>query len=298
MKVLITGHRGFVGRHFIKALGGNCDITGIDIKEGYDCREFFYESDAQFDLVIHLAAIVGGRETIEGRPLAVADNFCIDSQFFEWCLKTRPKKVVYFSSSAVYPVELQTDENHRLLHESLQSPEIPSRPDLTYGWSKLVGEYLASFVENVYIFRPFSGYGADQDLTYPFPMYIERALDASDVFEVWGDGRQTRDFIHIDDIVEAVLRAVELDIQGATNLGWGISTSFLDLANLCMEIAGTNKEIKTLPSKPVGCRHRVADNTKMLSFFTPRISLRQGISEAIEFRRNYKGATDGSIRFS
>jgi len=89
MKILITGHKGFVGRYFMRALEGN-DILGIDIKDGYDCRSYFKAYDTQYDLVIHLAAIVGGRETIEGRPLAVADNFSIDSEFFQWCMKTKP----------------------------------------------------------------------------------------------------------------------------------------------------------------------------------------------------------------
>ena len=105
MKILITGHKGFVGKHFWTKLdNGHNTLTGIDIKDNIDCRDFFRKSDEQFDLVIHLAAMVGGRETIESRPLLVADNFSIDSEFFQWCLKTKPKKVVYFSSSAAYPV--------------------------------------------------------------------------------------------------------------------------------------------------------------------------------------------------
>lgn len=283
MKILITGHKGFVGRYFMRALEGN-DILGVDIKDGYDCRTYFKSSDTQYDLVIHLAAIVGGRETIEGRPLAVADNFSIDSEFFQWCLKTKPKKVVYFSSSAAYPIRYQVEGNERKLREDMQFDPI-NTPDMTYGWSKLVGEYLASFVENVYIFRPFSGYGSDQDLTYPFPMYIQKALAASDTFEVWGSGKQTRDFIHIEDIVQAVLVAIEDKPQGPTNLGWGRKTSFLDLAQMCMDATGVQKEIVTRPDKPVGCMHRVSDNTKMLTFYTPRISLEDGIERALKERQ-------------
>ena len=103
MDILITGSHGFVGRYFINRLQEH-NLTMIDIKAGTDCRDFFKREDKQYDLVIHLAAIVGGRESIEGRPLAVADNLSIDSEFFQWCLKTKPKKVVYFSSSAAYPI--------------------------------------------------------------------------------------------------------------------------------------------------------------------------------------------------
>ena len=110
MKILITGSKGFVAKYFIKALFYN-DMTLLDTKNGTDCRDFFKKDDTQYDLVIHLAAIVGGRESIEGRPMAVADNLSIDSEFFQWCLKTNPKKIVYFSSSAAYPVWLQSELN-------------------------------------------------------------------------------------------------------------------------------------------------------------------------------------------
>ena len=282
MKVLITGHRGFVGKHFWEKLDNSKNtLTGIDIKDNIDCRDFFKTSNDQFDLVIHLAAMVGGRETIESRPLLVADNFSIDSEFFQWCIKTKPKKVVYFSSSAAYPVNYQTEDNHRKLREDMCSYYNPQKPDMTYGWSKMVGEYLASFVDNVYVFRPFSGYGKDQDLNYPFPMYVKRALEKNDPFEVWGNGKQTRDFIHIKDIVDAVMTSLENSPNGPTNLGTGIATSFLELAQMSMDAVGYKGKIVTRPDKPVGCMHRVSDNSKLLSFYTPKISLERGIWEAV-----------------
>lgn len=280
MNILITGHKGFVGKYFWKKLDNvKNNLTGIDIKEGIDCRDFFKKSDTQFDLVIHLAAIVGGRETIEGKPLAVADNFSIDAEFFQWCLKTKPKKIVYFSSSAAYPTYYQVEGNERKLREDMA--DFSSKPDMTYGWSKMIGEYLASFVDNVYIFRPFSGYGSDQDLNYPFPMYVKRAVEKQNPFEVWGNGKQTRDFIHINDIVDAVLTSLNNPPNGPINLGTGMSTSFLELAQMCMDTVGYKGQIITKPEKPIGCMHRVSDNSKMLFFYTPKISLEQGIWEAV-----------------
>lgn len=281
MRVLITGNEGFVGKYFHKRLGPDHDITGIDIKSGIDCRDFFKKDDSQYDLVIHLAAIVGGRESIEGRPMAVADNFSIDSEFFQWCLKTKPKKIVYFSSSAAYPTHYQQGTEAKRLQEWMITPSAPNSPDMTYGMAKVIGEYLASFVENVHIFRPFSGYSYLQDSTYPFPMYIKRAVKKSDPFEVWGPGTQTRDFIHIEDIVSAVLTAVDQGITGPINLGTGRSTSFLELAQMSMDAVGYKGEILTRPDKPVGCMHRVSDNTKLLSFYTPKITLEAGIIEAV-----------------
>jgi nucleoside-diphosphate-sugar epimerase len=280
MKILITGSEGFVGKYFKQKLQDH-DLTCIDIKKGVDCRAFFKVVDTQYDLVIHLAAIVGGRESIEGRPLAVADNLSIDSEFFQWCLKTQPHKVVYFSSSAAYPISMQRDNPEWRLKESDISLDIVHQPDMTYGWGKLMGEYLSQFVENVHIFRPFSGYAWDQDSTYPFPKYIVRALHKGSEFKVWGPGTQTRDFIHMTDVVNAVMTAVEQNVQGPTNLGWGRSTSFLELAQLSMNEVGYKQTIVTRPDKPVGCMHRVSDNSKMLSFYTPKITLEQGIAEAV-----------------
>ena len=282
MDVLITGSEGFVGKYFKQKLDKD-NLTLIDIKTGTDCRDFFKKEDKQYDLVIHLAAIVGGRESIEGRPMAVADNLSIDSEFFQWCLKTNPKKIVYFSSSAAYPVYLQSKHFvERPLKESDINLTDIKLADMTYGWSKLTGEFLAQFVPNVHIFRPFSGYGWDQDLTYPFPMYVKRALERQDPFEVWGPGTQTRDFIHMTDVVNAVITAVEEGVTGPTNLGMGRSTSFLELAEMCMKEVGYEGLILTRPDKPVGCMHRVSDNSKLLEFYTPKITLEEGIAEAVK----------------
>lgn len=280
MDILITGSEGFVGKYFRDKLADH-NLTLVDIKKGIDCRHFFHRDSKQYDLVIHLAAIVGGRESIEGRPMAVADNFSIDSEFFQWCLKTKPHKIVYFSSSAAYPTHYQQGTEAKRLQEWMITPSSPSGPDMTYGMAKVIGEYLAQFVPNVHIFRPFSGYGWDQDLTYPFPMYVKRAVERNNPFEVWGPGTQTRDFIHMTDVVNAVMKAVDLGITEPINLGTGRSTSFVELAELCMKEVGYKGEIVTRPDKPVGCMHRVADTTKLSQFYTPKILLEDGIKEAV-----------------
>lgn len=282
MKILITGHKGFVGKYFMQKYQDH-DITGIDLKDGNDCRDLFKNSEEKFDLVIHLAAIVGGRATIEGAPLSVASDLSIDAEMCQWALRTRPEKVVYFSSSAAYPTHLQT-QPYKLKESDINLDDVRN-PDMTYGWAKLTGEFCLQFLESAgvrsHVFRPFSGYGTDQDLTYPFPSFIKRGQDRANPFEIWGDGTQVRDFIHISDIVDAVDTAIKEDIQGPTNLGNGRPTSFNELCNLVCAQAGYSPEIKHIIDAPKGVDYRCSDNSKMLSFYTPKITLEEGIHRAL-----------------
>ena len=286
MKILITGHKGFVGRNFVKAFPDS-DITGIDLKDGNDCRDFFKTNTDNFDLVIHLAAIVGGRATIEGEPLSVATDLSIDAEFFNWVQSTKPKNVVYFSSSAAYPIELQTTYRRNRLAEHDLNLEAVRNPDLTYGWAKLTGEYLAQFVtdSNVFIFRPFSGYGSDQDADYPFASFIDRALAKADPFDIWGDGEQVRDFIHIEDIVQAVLWHVQTGYTGTWNLCSGVPTSFNDLAQMVCDEAGYKPVFNHIRSAPTGVQYRVGDPYVSHHYYKPQISLREGIRRALAERK-------------
>ena len=148
MKALITGNEGFVGRNFEKYLKQKgYDCTGIDLKSGEDCRDFFRISEEKFDLVVHLAAIVGGRETIENEPLSVATDLSIDAEMFNWALRTNQGKIIYYSSSAAYPTNLQKKGMETKLSEEMIDLSDVSNPDFTYGWAKLTGEMLASFAK-------------------------------------------------------------------------------------------------------------------------------------------------------
>ena len=285
MKILITGDAGFVGRAFHRALAKQRhDITGIDLVNGKEVRDFFATDDTHFDVVIHLAAIVGGRMTIEGNPLSVASDLAIDADMFQWALKTRPKHIVYFSSSAAYPIFLQRLQYQQKLREIDINLEHIRTPDFTYGWAKLSGEMLASYARaeglKVTVLRPFSGYGADQALDYPFPSFIARAKRKADPFEVWGRGTQVRDFVHIDDVVGATFAAVINDVS-VMNICSGRPTSFIELAEMVMLQANYLAPIKNNLDAPIGVEYRVGDPTQMLQVYEPKISLEEGIALAL-----------------
>lgn len=300
MKALVTGSSGFLGRHFVAALrAGGHKVRCIDVAdpEPRDARDYFRHISAGIDgidLAIHCAAIVGGRQKIEGAPLELAVDLSLDAELFQWAVRTQPGRVVYISSSAAYPVWLQGPNLPglpvRLREVDLNVEEIATAsrvlpsfpvPDLLYGWSKLTGELLARHAREagvpVTVVRPFSGYGQDQDPAYPFRAFVDRARRREDPFQVWGDGEQVRDFIHVDDIVAATLRLAEEGVDGPVNLGTGRPTSFNELARIVCAEAGYDPGIEHLEARPVGVRYRVADPTLLLRHYRPRVSLEEGV---------------------
>lgn len=293
MNILITGNKGFVGRHFQRHYEEQGHtVLGVDIVDSIDVRKFFaLAGHTQFDLVVHLAAVVGGRAKIEGNPLSVAVDLSIDAEMWQWAIRTKQKRIVYFSSSAAYPIELQTKQNHRRLVESDINLADIRNPDLTYGWSKLTGEYLAQFAKaegiKTHIFRPFSGYGEDQALDYPFPSFIKRGLDRDNPFVIWGDGTQTRDFVHISDVVGCVEAAIAMEYDGPLNIGTGHPTSFMELAEMVAKHAGYFPKYQLLKDKPEGVNWRVADISAMSQVYKPKIDLDEGIARALKYMKKH-----------
>lgn len=288
MRVLVTGSRGFVGRHFVRHYNGRGDnVLTLDISFGADCRPFFRNSNERFDLVIHCAAVVGGRTMIDGQPLKLAvEDLSIDAALFDWALRHRPGRIVYFSSSAAYPVWAQTENCAFRLHEDLIGGGDLGLPDQTYGWVKLTGELLAAEANaegiRTHVFRPFSGYGADQAEDYPFPAIMRRARQAERPFDIWGAGGSARDWVHIDDIVGAVQAAIDLDVVGPLNICTGRATTFEQLARMAMTAAGYESPIRYLGDKPTGVHWRVGDPTLLHQIYTPRVTLEEGIARALK----------------
>ena len=319
-KILITGGAGFVGRHFVRpfleagdevhCVDSVVPLTGGLMPEKWpffrpadfrnfqfhheDCRDYFRRvADTDFDYALHLAAVVGGRLMIENNPLAVADDLAIDAAYWQWAVRARPRKTLCFSSSAAYPIKYQRPTGYQLLREDLISFESDlGMPDMSYGWAKLTCEYLARLAHQKHglrsvVYRPFSGYGEDQDDTYPFPGICKRVLQhrGAPVIEVWGSGRQMRDFVHIQDCVAGVFATMDqIDDGSAVNLCTGLYTSFIDFARLAAELAGYHPEVHGMSDKPEGVFARGGDPTKLHELgFTHTIALRTGIRSALDY---------------
>lgn len=320
-RILITGGAGFVGRRFVRRfLTAGCDVVcvdpviagsgGMDPFRGWplfeprdfggfhyfkqDCRDYLRQHDNEyFDEVYHLAAMVGGRLMIERQPLLVAEDLSIDAQYWRWAERARPGKSIIFSSSAAYPIKYQRREGYRLLKEEfVDFGDDIGMPDMTYGWAKLTVEYEARLAHEKHglesvCYRPFSGYGEDQDLTYPFPSIFRRALESRGAtrLEVWGTGQQMRDFIHIEDCVDGVLRTKDqITNGGAINLSTGVFTSFVELARQITQLIGYSPEVVGISDKPEGVFARGGDTTLQHRLgFRPAITLAQGIRTSLEY---------------
>ena len=321
-RALVTGGAGFAGRHLcMRLLSEGLEVVCVDSlisgtgarhphrwpcrpKGAFtffheDCRLFFDRSHEFFDYVFHLAAIVGGRIKLENHALCVGEDLAIDAAMWRWAARTKPGTIVYFSSSAAYPMSLQrAGINRKLSEDMIDFSEALGVPDLSYGWSKLTGEYLMKLYVEKYggravAYRPFSGYGEDQDFAYPFPAICGRLLDqkgAEEVF-VWGSGHQCRDFIHIDDCVDFIWKTFRRLPDGASlNLSTGIAISFIDFARIVSAEIGWNPKISGMTDKPEGAFFRCGDTTLQASFgLAPTIDLRGGVRRMLDHLQRHRG---------
>jgi len=300
MRVLVTGAAGFLGRHFVKHhhRQGDVVVAVDDLSNAeepsfafhhLDAGAFFATETGRFDRAYHLAAPVGGRSKIDRDPLFNADSLRLDSLFFRWAVKNTDL-ALYPSSSAVYPTYLQQADNFYPLREDMVDPAQPTwgAPDQMYGFAKLAGEYLAwkaaGYGLNTLCIRPFSGYGEGQSFEYPIPSILRRALRGDDPIHVWGPGSQTRDFIHVDDVVRGTMARLEQDVRGyaVLNLGSGMPHSFEQIAIIAADLAGYTPRIIPEPDKPTGVMHRYCNPENMLRYYTPTVSLRDGLKRVME----------------
>lgn len=294
MRAFVSGDCGFVGSHVsaeLRARGH--EVYGMDVKRGRheDVLGYFSTTaDDDIDLIVHCAATAPHRAAIDGQPMNLATDLELDAAMFRWAVRTGTR-VLYLSSSAAYPVVYQSREwveSHgpmRLAERlvDLDEPLIP-QPDAAYGWTKLTGEKMARAVAEhvpVHVVRPFSGYGEAQGENWPFGAFVARAKRREDPFVIWGDGTQTRDWVHVSDLVAGMLAVVDNDVREPVNICTGVGMSMLDLVRMVTAAAGYEPEIELRIDKPTGVAWRVGDPSTMERWYTPKISLAEGVERAM-----------------
>lgn len=290
-RALVTGAAGFVGRHMTAELiRRGYLVARCDIAFGWDAHELFASKLASnYDLVVHAAAVSPHRAAIDGQPATFVQNMHLDAAMFDWAIRTGQGRVLYLSSSAAYPIDLQDDyATARMLGEDdirWEGRRNIGNPDASYGWAKLTGERMAHAARaaglSVTVVRPFSGYGEDQSEDFPFRAMVERARRREDPFVIWGDGQQVRDWIHIDDVVTGALAVVESETELPVNLCVGAGADMLFLAKLACAEVGYKPEFEYRADKPAGVAFRVGDPTRLHRWYEPTVRLAEGVSRAL-----------------
>lgn len=305
MRALVTGAAGFVGRHVAGELHyRGYGVVGVDVQpmplgsRQTDMLDWLATDDTVYDLVVHAAAVAPHRAAIDGRPMHLVTNLELDAALFGWAVRTRQRRILYISSSAAYPVRLQTEEFHRYCGARIRRLEERDinltqwgktgdwSPDAGYGWLKLTGERMAAEANAAgvptYVVRPFSGYGEDQGPDWPFGAFAARARRREDPFTIWGDGTQVRDWLHVSDLVNGALAVVDQDVRQPVNLCTGVGTSMAELVQMFCQQAGYSPEIELRVDRPAGVPYRVGDPSRMLRVYEPQVTLEQGVKRALE----------------
>lgn len=283
---LVTGSAGFVGRHMAAELetrGWRVTRMDVAVGPGGDCLNLFRLGRVgpvpQYDLVVHAAARAPHRAAIDGQPAAHIYNQMLDAAMFEWAVRTGQGRVLYLSSCAV----LDQPEPDRTTLGQVPAPPVGGPDD--YGLLKLTGERMAGQARAaglpVTVVRPYSGYGEDQGPDWPFGAFLERARRRANPFEIWGGGNQMRDWIHVDDLVAGALAVAESGTEDPISLCTGAGWSMLGLARLMCAEAGYEPTFEFLRDKPAGADWRVGDPRPMLRYYTPRMSLEEGVKRAL-----------------
>jgi nucleoside-diphosphate-sugar epimerase len=284
-KILVCGAGGFIGGHLVKRLKKEGFwVRGVDLKHHeytqLPADEFVIGDlrDVQvckevlqgIDEVYQLAADMGGAGYIftgENDANVMHNSATINLNIADLAVKMGIKKIFYSSSACMYPAYNQEDPDNPKCSED---SAYPAAPDSEYGWEKLFSERLFLAYYRNYglavriarfhnIFGPEGTWqGGKEKAPAAMCRKVAEAEDGTYI-EVWGDGKQTRSFLYIDECIEAVRRLMDSDFTGPVNIGSEEMISINGLAQLVMEVAGKKLTIKNIPG-PVGVKGRNSDN--------------------------------------
>jgi nucleoside-diphosphate-sugar epimerase len=303
-KVLVMGAGGFIGHHMVSKLKSNGNyVVGVDIKmpefEETKADEFIlldlteYSSysflNSSFTHIYQFAADMGGAGYIftgENDFNIMSGSSLININLLRAVVSNNLRPKVFYSSSAcVYPEELQISTINYGLSES---DAYPANPDSEYGWEKLFSERLYLSAKKNYgvdvkiaryhnVYGPLSTWSGGKEKS---PAAIcRKVIESSGEIEVWGDGKQTRSFLYIDDCIDGTLALMNSDKTGPYNIGSSESISINHLANMISAIENKSITIKNI-SGPKGVNGRNSNNelTKNDIGWSPKVKLSEGIS--------------------
>lgn len=311
MRALVTGGAGFIGGALVRRLvAAGADVTVVDNLwrgrlerladvPGFDVDRQLVIADLSdagralelvrdVDLVYHLAdAVAGIGFVFAHEPFVFRQNLLINSNVLHACVTNGVPRYVYVGTACSYPRHLQATEHVAVLRED---QAYPADPESGYGWSKLMGEYEAELAARAHgldvgLLRLHNVYGPGADFaprtSQALPALIRKAVRyPEEEFVVWGSGRQYRDFVYVDDVVEALLRVHERGMgQGVIQIGSERAITLHEAASVIVETSGKDIPLSFDTSRPEGDPGRVAvcDRARQVLGWQPEVSFELGI---------------------
>lgn len=322
-KALVCGAGGFIGSHLVRRLKREGFwVRGVDLKypefsetqaddfvigdlrDSYLCRQI---ADARFDEVYQLAADMGGAGFVftgENDADIMHNSAMINLNMLDACHRRNIKRIFYSSSACIYPEYNQMDPDNPKCSED---SAYPAAPDSDYGWEKLFSERLFLAFHRNYgmetrigryhnIFGPEGTWTGGREKS-PAALCRKVAVASNgDEIEMWGDGKQTRSFLYIDECLEGSLRLMRSAWTGPVNIGSEEIVTINQLAEIIMKIAGKRLRIKHIPG-PLGVRGRNSDN-KLISKklgWKPTKPLREGLKITYKWIKEQIDKTHGTV---
>ena len=327
MKYLICGAGGFIGGHLVKDLmNEGHEVVCADIKpiefwfqlfeenKNYSLDLKEYENCLKVtegvDLIYNMACNMGGMGFIENNKADCMLSVLINTNLLRASLVHKIKKYFFSSSACVY----NGTKQEKIFIEGLkESDAYPAEPEDGYGWEKLFSERMCRhFTEDFgletrviryhNVYGPLGTYDGGRDKA---PAALSRKIALAKMnnkkeIEVWGDGKQTRSFMYIDDCLVGTKKIFNSDLKDVYNLGSDEQVSINQMIDVIEEIADYKVVRKYLLDKPLGVRGRSSDNTKIQADlnWAPSITLKDGLKKTYKWIENHIKMGENTSKFT
>jgi GDP-L-fucose synthase len=300
-RIAITGGKGFLGTHLIKKLKEErkceniiiVDLPEYDLRNIDDIKKMYVEQKP--DIVIHLAAVVGGIGANRENPgRFFYDNAIMGIQLIHEAYLSKIEKFVALGTICAYPKFTPVPFKEENLWYGY-----PEETNAPYGLAKKMmlvqsQAYREQYGFNSIFLLPVNLYGPGDNFnpnsSHVIPALIKKCIDAKKNNEneiiVWGDGSASREFLYVEDAAEGIILAAEkFDGSEPVNLGAGFEIFIKDLVHLIAELSGFKGEIKWDTTKPNGQPRRCLDTTRAFEKFgfKSKTDFREGLAKTIEW---------------
>jgi GDP-L-fucose synthase len=311
-KVLVTGGSGFVGTNLLKRLlSSKCKLfttihhtqpqfiddsieyINADLTNPKDCLK----ATAGIDYVFMCAANTSGAAVMENNPLAhLTPNILMNLSLYEAAYKNKVNKILFISSNTVYPVTDYPVKEDDVTNEFFHKYFIVA-------WMKrfteIVSEMYSEKIKdkmNVVVVRPANLYGEFDDFewetSHVIPALVRKVAERQNPINVWGDGKDLKEFLYIDDFIDGIIIAMEkINSSNPINLSFNKPVTVKEIINHLIDIEGYNDaKVEYDTSKPTMIPKRLIDNSyaKKILKFNPQVDIREGLMKTLNWYKSRK----------